>query len=169
MAAPPNTVRIAGTLFVAILVVIAALIFLGIYVALPNDHPSALLAIGVVALAFALVAYLTRSLTRNPETPRALSWGFAGLGFALLFGTILFGGYNTSTQILYLILVLIALAVTVAGVWWMGRVQSADQPRAQARQEWAARPPPSALSYSTAQGTPGVPPPAPAAPEEGRR
>jgi FlaA1/EpsC-like NDP-sugar epimerase len=169
MAAPTNPVRIAGTLFVAILVVIAALICLGIYLALPSDHVSALLAIGVVALVFALVAYLARSLTRYPETPRALSWGFAGFGFAVLFLTVLLGGFSSVDTVVYLILILVALAVMVGGVWWMGRSQAADRPREEARREWDSRPPESALSYSTAQGTPGVSPPAPASSEGDRR
>jgi len=169
MAAASNPVRIAGTLFVAILVLIAALVFAGIYFALPSDHVAALLSIGVVSLVFALVAYLARSVTRNPATPRALAWGFAGLGFAVLFGTILVAGFSVTTEIIALILVLLALAVMVAGVWWMGRSQSADAPRMEARRDWDSRPPQSALSYSTAQGTPGVSPPTSAAPGGERR
>ena len=169
MAAASNPVRIAGTLFVAILVLIAALVFAGIYFALPSDHVAALLSIGVVSLVFALVA--DPGPVGDPK-PRHAARARLGVRGARLRGTLRDHprpGFSVTTEIIALILVLLALAVMVAGVWWMGRSQSADAPRMEARRDWDSRPPQSALSYSTAQGTPGVSPPTSAAPGGERR
>jgi hypothetical protein len=164
MATPPTGaaagLRAAlGLIFLAI----AALIMILIYVGLPgNDHVTALLGMGVVALVFALIAYFASSLSPTSLTGNLPWWGLSGLGFALLFLTLAFapdaniGGFGN--RILGLILTLLALAVVVASAYWMRMSKAGVAKAEQARAEWAAKPPANALDYPQAAPASGSTP-----------
>lgn len=140
--------------FALILGVVAALLFLVLYVALPgNDHVGALLLIGVVALVFALVAYLGQAFSGAPAAARSISWGFAGLGFGLLFLTLGLAPASTIpfvNRVVGLIVVLLVLAVAVAGAAWRARSRASDAQRATEHAAWASRAPVNALDYASA-------------------
>ncbi len=157
----PSTPTALRWAFGAILGAVAVLIFVLLYVLLPgNDHVGALLAIGIFALLFALVAYFGRAMSSSPGTAQALSWGFAGLGFGILFLT--FGLAPSSTmpflsRVLGLILLLLLLAAVLAGVGWRWRAQVSHDAETKERAGWAARPPTNALDYPTAGSSPAAP------------
>jgi hypothetical protein len=169
MATPPTGpatgLRAAlGLIFLAI----AALIMILIYVSFPaNDHVTALLGMGVVALVFALIAYFASSLSPTSLTGNLSWWGLAGLGFALIVLTLGFapdadiGGFGN--RILGFILTLLALAAVVASAYWMRVSKAGVAKESQARAEWAAKPPANALDY------PQAAPPSGSAPKEGPR
>ncbi len=153
-----------------ILVVVAALIMVLVYTTVSGPyHVAALLWIGVIALLFALVAYIARSLRASFTTASLWSWGFAAFGFAVLFGTLgvnPHGTLSSADQILGLILTLVTLAIVVAGTGWQARAKAATAQRETERTAWASKPAVSALDYPAAAGP--TSPPAPA-PEEVRR
>lgn len=151
---PPRSAAIGGAI-VAILAIVAALVFAGIYLGIPqNGHFYALVAIGVLSLVFALGSYLAQSVAPDPMLPRALAWGFAGLGYALLLGSVLI---NPTTvlgflaQLTLLIVVLLFLALTLVGGYWRYRSVAIDRVRLERREGWRASPPRSALDYAAAQ------------------
>ncbi|MFZ1022513.1 MAG: hypothetical protein WAN87_00045 [Thermoplasmata archaeon] len=159
----PKGSKVAAWIVAAILLVVGILLFYGIYLVV-TSHFYALLTIGILAVVFALVAYLSESISRQPSVQRAAAWGFYGMGFAILLLTIgLNPGATLSTgwQITGLILVLVLLAVSIAGVGWRFRAVATEQGRQAEHSNWQARPPPSAFSY-TAGGPTN--PPVPAAP-----
>jgi len=157
---------ISGVLFAVVLLAIAALLFVGVYIALPgNDHFYALIWIGILALIFALGSYLGSAMTQSPSGARLATWGFLGMGFAVLLLTILVGPGNPLSvgwQIVGLVLVLLVLAGVLAFASWRGGELGRERKRVERRQEWASQPPPSAFSYAAAQKAPA--PPAPASP-----
>ena len=164
----PPTPSVFRWAFDLILAAVAALIFVLLYVTLPgNDHVGALLAIGVVALIFGLVAYLGRSISSAPGTAQAWALGFAGLGFGLLFLTLGLAPSSTipfTNRIIGIVLVLVVLAVVVAGLGWGWRARASDANRSAERTAWAARTPVNALDYPSA----GVSSPtAPSSPKDG--
>lgn len=161
-----------GMLLTALFLVLAAVVFLFLYYLFPqNQHYTALLAIGVVALFFALGSYLAESLSRNPSAQRSLAWGFFGMGFAVLFLTVGLGPYyissiSTLDQLEGLIILLVMLIVSVALIVWRGRAVRATQNEQISRQGWRAESAPSAFSYAAANspGAPATAPPPPSAP-----
>ncbi|HYK92579.1 MAG TPA: hypothetical protein VEY07_00865, partial [Thermoplasmata archaeon] len=91
----------SGAIFGVILLAIAALIFFGIYVALPaNQHFFALITIGILSLVFALGGYFSQALTREPSMIRLVTYGFLAMGFAMLVLTLLVAPDNPLTLML---------------------------------------------------------------------
>lgn len=159
----------AGVL-TALFVAIAALIFGAIYFALPqSNHYYALIAIGIVALFFALGSYLAEAASRQPTFQRALGWGFFGMGFTILIVSVALGPFYgilpTVTALVGLAVVLAALFITVGLMMWRVRAVARTAAREAPRGAWRSEPTPSALSYATAT-SPSVPlvtpPPPPA-------
>ncbi len=145
----------------ALFLVVAGLLFYGIYLALPQNHEfGALLLIGVLSLVFAIGCYLLESVSRDPTAQRSLAWAFLAMGFATLFLSVGLGPtYNVETfsnMLIGLILLVIFLAVTVALISWRMRAVSTTAHQQVARQAWRSEAPVSALSYSTAN-SPSVP------------
>jgi hypothetical protein len=151
---PPQS-RILGGAILAIFLVVAGLLFAGVYLGLPlNGHFYALIAIGILSLVLALGAYLAQAVAPDPMLPRALAWGFAGLGFALLAGTILTNPTGVLTQIwqvVALVLILGFLGLTLVGGYWRYRTTAVDAVRLERREGWRASEPRSALDYAAAQ------------------
>jgi MFS family permease len=151
----------SGAVLTALFVVIAILVFAALYVTLPgSQHFYALLAIGIVALLFALGSYLAESLSRQPTAQRSLAWGFFGMGFAVLFLTVGLGPYynvlSAVWQLWGLVILVVALFVTVALIAWRGRAVRATANQQVPREAWRNEPAPSAFSYAAAQ-SPSVP------------
>jgi hypothetical protein len=159
----PRGVPIASIVFGAILVVVAVLVFLGVYVLLPQqEHFNALLWIGVLSLLFSVGAYFAQALTSDPLFTRSLSMGFLALGFVTLFLTV---GLAPNTEwgplsrLLGIIVLLLLLAMAVAAIGWMARSQASEERRMRTRQEWKRSPTLSAFDYAS----PGAPPTSPPA------
>jgi peptidoglycan/LPS O-acetylase OafA/YrhL len=158
----PTVRRIAGAVFVAIMLVIAALVlFLIWFLEEPSSAFWALLAIGWVALVFALVAYLLESAVANPVVGRAASYGFSAMGFTVLAITI--GIYPdaavpTLWRIELALVLLVALGIAALGFYWRSGSLAHDEAREVARAEWRAQPTVSAFDYAAAKA-PSVPPP----------
>lgn len=168
----PRPSRIAGLLVAAILLVAAAVLFVGIYLLFPaNGHALALLVIGILGVVFAALAYLLESISREPSTQRALAWGFYAFGFAVLFLTL---GLNPaaylslSDQVVGLVVTLVVLAASVALIAWRYRSVAAEAPSESERAAWRASTPASAFDYSTAHApsapTSSPPPSSPPSP-----
>lgn len=150
----------------AILVVIAAAIFFGIYLALPElDHFFALILIGVLALILAGVSYFSQALTRDATVQRAATLGFLGMGFVVLFLTVAFDPAGNEPTFLDrlggLIVLAILLVIAIVGGLWRARGRMQDATRQEHRSAWAQRPAASAFDYPAA-GT--VPPAGPTPP-----
>lgn len=154
-------VRFSAVLLTLLFLVVAALIFVGVYLALPGDqHFWALVTIGILSLLFALFSYFSQALSREPIFQRSLTWGFLGMGFATLFLTVVlapnpdapFGARFAGT-----ILLLLVLTVVVGVAIWRARTLGQEHARTKTRENWESRPPPSAFTYSAAQGAPGAP------------
>jgi hypothetical protein len=162
MNAPSSSGRaISGAVFVLILLVAAALIFLLIWLLVaPTSAFWALIGIGWVALLFGLVAYLAQAFSRNPMTGRATGIGFAAMGFTTLGVTAgLFPDPNVSsiTRILLALAMLFALAIAVAGIMWGSRNRENVANRESSREAWRAQPAVSAFDYSSARDPSGGP------------
>lgn len=153
----------------AILLVIAVLVFLGVYLALPGTgHFYALIWIGVLALIFAMASYIGSSLTRDPSAARLATFGFLGMGFAVLILTITVGPdnpLNPTGQIVSLIVVLLLLVGVVFMARWRANELGRENRRTEQRAEWNQSPPKSAFDYAAAQTA--TPPPAAAPPAGG--
>ncbi|MCI4325623.1 MAG: hypothetical protein L3K00_07070 [Thermoplasmata archaeon] len=151
---PPRSAALGGAI-VAVLAIVGALLFLAIYLVLPgNGHFYALVTIGILSLVFALGSYLAQGIAPDPMMPRALAWGFAGLGYALLVGSVLVNPTSVLTfiaQIVVLIVILLFLVVTLVGAYWRYRTVAVEQVRLERREGWRASSPPSALDYTAAQ------------------
>lgn len=166
-SAPPSTAgRLAGAVLLLMFLVLAGLVFLGIYLAISTPyHFWALFAIGLVSLVFAVGSYFGQALSRQPFAQRALAYGFAAFGFGLLFLTTLlfpylYGGIiSQSLEIGLLILLIIMAIVPVVGAMTGARNRASETYRQQARAQWRESAPPSAFSYAAAQ-PPATPPPA---------
>ncbi len=168
-SAPPKGGSVSAWVLAGLFVLIAALIFFGIYLVLPDAHHFwALIAIGIVSLVFALFSYVARALSRQAGIQQGMAWGFGVFGLAVMFLSVLAFPYlypNSSPltqvgEIVALILLLLVVVVVVAGAWWRGRGERSDTQRAEARAAWDSRPPPSAFSYATARVPGGEAPPA---------
>jgi cation transport ATPase len=167
-AARPKTNAMVLT---AIFVIVAAIVFYLVYLALPaSQHFWGLIWIGILALIFAIVCYLAESFSRDPTAQRSLAWGFFGMGFAVLFLTLgLAPSYGVSLgtwQLIGLLFTAIALGVSIALIGWRLRALQTTQSREAVREQWRERPAPSAFSYAAAN-SPAVPQtaPPPATPE----
>jgi len=148
-------------LLTGLFVLVAALLFYGIYLVFPQNHEfTALLLIGSISLVFALGCYLSESISRDPTAQRSLAWAFLAMGFATLFLTVglgpTYGVESTLNMIIGLIVLIVLLMITIALIAW--RMRGVDQTahREVARQAWQKEVPVSALSYSTAN-SPSVP------------
>jgi MFS family permease len=160
-------------LITALFLVVAVLVFAGIYLSVTADHGFwALIAIGVLSLIFSGGAYLMESVSRQPTAQRSLAWGFFGMGFAVLLLTIglgpTYGVLSTMGMIWGLVVVLVVLIIVVALIAWRVRAVRATQNLEVSRTAWRREPPTSAFSYAAAN-SPSVPataPPPPTNPPE---
>lgn len=157
---------ISAVVLGALLVIIAVLVFLGIYLAVPgNGHFYALIWIGILALIFAFASYIGSSLTRDPSAARLATFGFLGMGFAVLILTITVGPdnpLNQTAQVGSLIVVLLLLVGVVIMARWRAGELGRESRRSEQRTEWAQTPPKSAFEYAAAQTAtppPAAPPP----------
>jgi hypothetical protein len=160
-AAPPARQGISAAVLGVLFLVVAALLFYVIYLALPPDHEfGALLLIGSIALLFALGCYLSESISRDPAAQRSLAWAFLAMGFATLFLSVglgpTYGAESTFGMLIGLILLIVLLMVTVGLIVWRTRGVQSTARREVARKVWQSEAPVSAFSYSTAN-SPSVP------------
>jgi hypothetical protein len=158
----------SGLLLSGIFLVIAVLVFLGIYLSLPGQqHYWALIAIGIVALILALGCYLMESISRDPTAQRSLAWGFFGMGFAVLLLTVglgpTYGLTSTVAMVWGLVAILAVLLITVGLIAWRSRALRATENQQVARAAWRNESAPSAFSYAAAN-SPSVPQTAPPPP-----
>jgi Zn-dependent protease with chaperone function len=152
---PPGRHGISGLVLTVLFLLVAGLLFYGIYLALPQDHEfSALLLIGSLSLVFALGCNLLESASRDPAAQRSLAWGFLAMGFATLFLSVGLGPTyqveSAGSQIFGLIVLAILLGITIALVSWRLRAVEASRYQEAARESWRHEPPASAFSYPTA-------------------
>ncbi len=177
MGAPGGSGSIGRTISSGLLaflfLAVAAVLFVVAYLALPGyDHFYGLLAIGVLSLFFSLGAYLAEAFSTRAPIQRAVSWAFAGMGFATLLLTLAFAPSSPLSligKLVGLLLVLLVLIVTVAGTRWrLGQERGVAQRETQ-REAWRSRPAPSAFTYATAHppGEPSAPPNQPTPPTQG--
>lgn len=161
---------ISAVVLGALLLVIAALVFAGVYLALPGTgHFYALIWIGILALVFAVASYFGSSATRDPSAARLATFGFLGMGFADLVLTITVGPDNplsTTAQIAALIVVLVLLVGVVVMARWRAGELGREQRRDEQRTTWEQSPPKSAFEYAAAQTA--TPPPAATSPDASR-
>jgi O-antigen/teichoic acid export membrane protein len=154
-----------GALLGGLLLVVAALLFVGVYLVLPqDDHFYALITIGILSLLFALGSYLGSALTREPGAARLATFGFLGMGFATLLLTLILAPANPLTliaQLIGLVLVVLVLIAVVAFARWRASSLGREAQRRERRQEWSSAPAPSAFSYAAAQKSEAPPPQAP--------
>jgi len=160
--ASPTGTTSTGAIVASIAIVAAsALLFIAIWLAIsPQDnHYLALLTIGIVSLVFALVCYFGRAFTRAGSALQALSWGYAGFGFVLLIGSLLFGAPAIGAVFEFVGLFLVAILIGAVGVLavWRRNSDRMTQAREAKRETWRAATPRSAFDYSTAR--PNVPAP----------
>jgi peptidoglycan/LPS O-acetylase OafA/YrhL len=153
---------IAAALIAGIFVIIAALLFIGIYFALPeHNHFDALLWIGSLSLVFCVGAYFSQAVSRDALVQRSLAWGFLGLGFAVLFLTVGLAPnseWSPMARLDGLIVLFLLLAGAAGAVAWRLRGMNEEEQRARARREWSRRPTLSAFNYAF-PGTPAPPVP----------
>jgi hypothetical protein len=157
----------SGWLLTALFLGLAVLIFVALYLVFPADqHYSALILIGVLCLIFAFVSYLAEALSRDPTAQRSLAWGFFGMGFSVLYLTIILGPFYISgilspiAQLFDIIVLTVILAIAVVGIVWRMRAVRATQNQMVSRGSWQREPAPSAFSYAAAK-SPSVPEVAP--------
>lgn len=160
-ASPVPRTRWSGLALTGIFLVVGAILFYLIYLALPSSqHFYGLIWIGILALVFAILCYFAESFSRDPSAQRSLAWGFFGMGFAVLFLTIgLAPSYGISLgiwQLIGLLFTIIALGASIALIGWRLRALQATTARNAVREQWRERPAPSAFSYAAAN-SPSVP------------
>jgi MFS family permease len=156
------TARTSSGAIVATIALAAASVLLFVliwFAVIGYHHDLALATIGIVSLVFALVSTIGRAFTRGGNALRSLSWGYAGLGFALLIGSlVLAGSMSLISVVLELtgLVIVVALLGIVAGlaVWGAGSARMTQQ-REMRREAWQASNPRSAFDYTTAR--PNVP------------
>lgn len=169
--APPSAARStkwSGAILTLLFLVIAALMFYAVFLLFPgSSHFYGLIWIGILALILAVASFLAESASRDPTYQRSLAWGFAGLGFAVLYLTLgLAPSYGVSLglwQYVGLIFTTVAVALWVGLLAYRQRSVAATAARETPRAEWRSRPAPSAFSYAAAN-SPGVPATAPPPP-----
>jgi hypothetical protein len=150
-----------GSTVVTIVILVASvLLFVAIWLALPQySHYLALATIGIVSLFFALVTSVGRAFTRSGGSLKSISWGYAGLGFGLLVGSLVLAGSASiigAVLELTLLVIVVVLIGIVAGLaaWGAGSARMAQQ-REMRREEWRASTPRSAFDYTSAR--PNIP------------
>ncbi|MGI0054016.1 MAG: hypothetical protein ACREC5_00945 [Thermoplasmata archaeon] len=170
MSAPPNAARrISGAVFIVVMLAIAAVLFYLLWVLeSPSSTFYALVGIGVLALVFGAVAYILEALVARPELGQAVSWGFLGMGFAVLFATAGFypdgSVFFVPTRLGLILGTLAALAVVILGFYWRSGQIPAEEARIAERRPWQSRPAVSAFEYPTARPSEAAPPPSPPPP-----
>jgi hypothetical protein len=158
----PLARRISGAAFAGVMLVAAGLVFyLEWLLGSPTSAFTALLGIGVLALVFALVAYVLQAMVQQPILARATSWGFLAMGFTVLFVTVgLYPdeAYSSTARLEYALLFLALLAISLLGIYWRSGALAQEAQRGEARARWQAQPPTSAFDYAAARPA-NVPPP----------
>lgn len=172
--APPGRFSAGAFVVVGIFLAVSVLLFLLIWVVLPQyNHDLALLVIGFLSLTLAVVCYFGQAITTGGGALSALSWGYLGLGFALLIGSVLLLGPTIGLvlELVGLLLVVILLGIAGAFAVWRHMAVQSGQRREAHREAWRASNPRSAFDYTTArpsvpsggssspEGTPPTPPP----------
>ena len=149
---------VSGIIVALLFVVVAALIFGGIFLLIPGTaHFVALLTIGFLSLLFSVVSYFAQALSRTPTVQRSAAWGFGAFGFVILFlsvGVVPFyypGLLTTVTQFGLLIVLVLLLIVAIVMITWRARGHAQDERREASRQQWAHSSPPSAFAYAAAR------------------
>ena len=159
--------RIAAALLGAVVLAVLVLLFVILYLAIP-DRSDALLDMGVLALLLGLVSYFAQSLSREPTVQRAVAWGLGAMGFAMLFLTIWVvppSGISSMAQLVATLFLAIILAITLSLGYWRIQSVARTHAREERRADWDRSTPPSAFDYATAKapgtGTVGgsAPPP----------
>jgi hypothetical protein len=164
--------RLSGAVALVIMAALAAITFIVLWLVFPNNgHYTALIAIGALALVYALITYPLQAFTSDPTPVRAAGWGLFGMGGAVLLLTILLdapAGSSIVSQLVGTFLVLIVLLIGFVGAAWRGRARAADTSRQKSQESWRQKPVTSAFSYSSAN-PPAIapPPPPPGAPPPG--
>jgi hypothetical protein len=165
--------RYSAIVLTVVFLALAVLIFVALYFTLPdNEHYGALLLIGVLSLVFALCSYLAEAFSRDPAAQRSLAWGFFGMGFTVLYLTVILGPFYINgiltpiEQLTTVIVLTVVLAVSIVGVVWRMRAVRATENEMVSRAAWRNEPAPSALSYGAANSpsVPKVTAPPPSAP-----
>jgi MFS family permease len=157
---------IVGTIALA---AASVLVFVLIWFAVIGyHHDLALATIGIVSLVFALVSSISRAFTRGGAALKSLSWGYAGLGFALLIGSLVLAGsmsvIGVTLELVGLVIVVVMIGiVAMLAVWGAGSARMTQQ-REMRRAAWQASNPRSAFDYTTAR--PNVPASSSSAPDE---
>lgn len=155
---------LSGMLIASLMLAVAVLIFVGIYLGMPqNQHFYALLWIGVLGLVFGFASYFAQAFLRDPAPARFATFGFVGMGFTVLFLTVLIAPgnpFSLGSQLAALVVLILVLIAVVAFAMWRGRELGREARRSERRQEWVASPPPSALDYPAARAS-AAPPAAP--------
>jgi hypothetical protein len=165
--APPKGGSVSAWVLAGLFVLVAALIFFGVYLVLPGQHHFwALITIGIVSLVFALFSYVARALSRQGSIQQGFAWGFAAFGLAVMFLSVIGFPYlypNSSPlsqlgEVVALILLILVVIIVVVATRWRGQGEQSVARREGARAAWRGQSPPSAFSYATAQ-VPGEAPP----------
>ena len=163
---PAGATSTGGIVAALAILAASALLFLLIWFAVPQDyHYLALGMIGIISLVFGAASYFGRAFTRAGGALQALSWGYGGLGFALLIGSIVLAGPGIGIvwELVGLLLVVVMLGVAAGfAAWARGSAQTA-QAREIQRDAWRASTPRSAFDYTTAR--PNVPSASPTSPD----
>ncbi len=160
---------LGAAVVLAIFLLVAVLIFVSIYLFLPQDsHFLALLLIGVLSLSLAFGAYFAQALSADPIAQRSLAYGFSGMGFAILLLTLTLAPSSTAglfDRIVGILVVLVLLGIAAAAMVWSRRSAQAERRREGSREAWRSNAPPSAFEYTTAKTN--VPVSSPSRPAQG--
>jgi phosphatidylglycerophosphate synthase len=174
-SAPPKGGSVSAWVLAGLFLLVAALIFFGIYLVVPGQHHFwALITIGIVSLVFGLFSYVARALSRQGSIQQGFAWGFVAFGLAVMFLSVvafpvLYPNSSPLSQlgeVVALILLIVVVIVVVVATRWRSRGEQSVEHREEARAAWRGQSPPSAFSYATAQvpgeaaptETPGTPP-----------
>ncbi|MCI4334872.1 MAG: hypothetical protein L3K04_04530 [Thermoplasmata archaeon] len=163
--------RIPAAAAMAIVAAIAVISFIAVWLAFPGqNHFTALIGIGILALLYSVVSYFAQALTASPAPLRAAGWGLFGMGGAVLLLAIVLdvpSGTDVIWQLLGAVLVLVVLLIGFTGAAWRGRALGADRRREQNQAAWRSRPAASAFGYSSANPPAVAPPPTAGSPPPG--
>jgi hypothetical protein len=166
---PPARTTSGAIVATIALAAASVLLFVAIWFAVPQySHYLALAVIGILSLVFSLVTTVGRAFTRAGNALKTLSWGYAGLGFALLVGSLVLAGsmsiITVVLELVGLVLVVILIGIVVGlAAWGAGSARMAQQ-REVHREAWRQSTPRSAFDYTTAR--PNVPATTPAGQDE---
>ncbi|MFZ0830125.1 MAG: hypothetical protein WAN40_03200 [Thermoplasmata archaeon] len=158
--APPSGTSTGAIVASLALAAASALLFVAIWFAVPQyNHDLALAEIGILSLVFALASTLGRAFTRAGYVLKLLAWGYAGLGFTLLIGSLVLAGASSVIGVVFelvgLVIVVVLIAIVAGlGVWGAGSAAMTRR-REERRETWRSSTPRSAFDYTTAR--PNVP------------